>query len=178
MKRNCIFASLFLIAVPLPAFGYNWSYPVVPHGPVVAIPDATAKPDPGLRYKVLFSITEGVDDRSKVNGGLSHVARFVNLLPSGNVDPKKTDIIAVVHGSATPLTLKSEAYQAAFGRDNPNLELVRKLRELGVKFQVCGQAVAGLGAPLDAVAPEFELALSAMTVMANKQLQGYALMPY
>ncbi|WPL24524.1 DsrE family protein [Thiorhodovibrio frisius] len=41
--------------------------------------------------------------------------------------------------------LKDQAYKARFGSVNPNVELLGKLKDAGVKLYVCGQAIVDSG---------------------------------
>src|SRR3546814_20356266 len=85
--------------------------------------DLAEMPDPALRYRVVFSITEAAP-AGEVNHSLEKVARYLNLLAAGGVVPNVGDIVAVVHGPATPIVANKPA--------NPNLTLIAALQEAGV----------------------------------------------
>ncbi len=57
---------------------------------------------------------------------------------------------------------------------NPNLELIHELKSCGVEVFVCGQSLARNKFALADVAGDVSVAVSAMTVNANKQQDGYA----
>ena len=156
----------------------DWQYPAV-HGagPVVPVPNATAKLPDGQTYKVVFNVAQGTPGDKRVSSDLASVARFVNLIALSGMDPKQADIVAVVHGPATAAVISDPYYQARFGTANPNTDLVRQLEENGVEVIVCGQAVAGAGVPFEAVMQPVEVATSAVTELAKRQLQGYAFVP-
>jgi intracellular sulfur oxidation DsrE/DsrF family protein len=177
--KPCVFLCLVLAtAVANPALAVEWEYPAVQgYGPVVPLPNASAQPNPELAYKVVFDITQGTPGDARVNPGLASVARFVNLLAIDGKMPENSDIVAVIHGSATPDVIEDAAYMARFGTPNPNTELFRQLAQNGVDVVVCGQAVIGSGFAPESVMDGVEVALSAMTVLANRQLEGYAVMP-
>jgi intracellular sulfur oxidation DsrE/DsrF family protein len=61
--------------------------------------------------------------------------------------------------------------------DNPNLDLIRKLRNAGVDVAVCGQAVAEHRNRYEGIAPEVTLALSALATITILEHEGYALTP-
>lgn len=156
----------------------DWRYPAVTGaGPVVPVPNATAKPSDDLAYKVVFNVTQGVPGDRRVSPDLASVARFVNLLALSGMDPKQADVVAVVHGPATAAVIDNRFYRARFGTENPNVELIRQLEQNGVDVIVCGQAVAGAGFPFEAVLQPVEVSISAMTELAKRQLQGYAFVP-
>ncbi|WP_230534419.1 DsrE family protein [Microvirga roseola] len=126
---------------------------------------------------MVFNVTQGMPGDGRVSADLASVARFVNLLALDGMDPKKADIVAVVHGSATAAIISDRYHQARFGAANPNTDLVRQLEENRVEVIVCGQAVAGAGFPFEAVMQPVEISTSAMTEFAKRQLQGYAFVP-
>ena len=138
---------------------------------------AGERPDRRLRYKVVFNITKAAEQPSKVNPSLDKVARFLNLLAADGVRPKRGNVVAIVHGPATPLVMSDDAYRAKFGTANPNLELVRLLREAGAEVHVCSQALFGNKIERSSVADLIEVDVAALVTIANLQLRGYALIP-
>lgn len=138
---------------------------------------AGERPDRRLRYKVVFNITKAADQPSKVNPSLDKVARFLNLLAADGVRPKRGNVVAIVHGPATPLVMSDDAYRAKFGTANPNLELVRRLRDAGAEVHVCSQALFGNKIERSSVAELIEVDVAALVTIANLQLRGYALIP-
>ena len=141
-------------------------------------PAAAEHPTKSLRYKVLFSITQGNDDTSKPNASLDKVARFMNLLAADGVRPKQGDVVAVVHGAATPIVMSDPAFKAhGSGSSNPNLELIDRLKKAGVSIRVCSQALAAASILPEAVDKRVQIDVAALTTMANLQLKGHALIP-
>jgi intracellular sulfur oxidation DsrE/DsrF family protein len=110
--------------------------------------------------------------------------------------------VAIVHGKATPAVLSDPSYWRAFGRANPDSNLIRELAEHGVNICVCGQAfltsrglrtrcrfpgvnicVCGQaflnqGFRKHDLNQDVTLALSVRTVLPIYHLKGYALMTY
>lgn len=171
-------APLIIAAAPVQAQQVDWQYPAVEsYGPVVPVPDATAKRQAGEGYRVVFDITEASPGEGRVSNELALVARFVNLLALSDMEPKASEIVAVVHGAATGAVVQDQAYRARYGTPNPNSELIAQLEENGVEVVVCGQALASAGFPVEAVLEPVDVSISAMTELASRQLQGYALMP-
>lgn len=93
------------------------------------------------------------------------------------MEPQNSDIVAVVHGAATPVVVGERDYHARYGAPNPNAELIRQLEDHGVEVVVCGQALAGAGYSPEAVLEPVDVSISAMTELAARQMKGYALMP-
>ena len=157
---------------------WQWQHPVIKeHGRVVSLPDAAMQIDSTLEYRLVFDVTKGAVEKQKANDDLDHVARFLNLMGLGSNPRPPAQIVAVVHGNATGIVLNDEAYRREFGHANPHLPLIRKLTGRDVRVYVCGQALAEHGFALSDVAKEVVVALAAQTVLANYQLQGFALMP-
>jgi intracellular sulfur oxidation DsrE/DsrF family protein len=145
---------------------------VARYGGVVPTPGAAEPPRRGA--KIVFDITaEGKTD--EVNKGLESVARYLNLNADAGLAPADVKLAVVLHGAATRAALSEAAYaRHGGGAQNPNLELLRALKARGVELFVCGQSLARHEfAPAD-VAAEVSLAVSAMTVNANRQQDGYS----
>ena len=139
---------------------------------------AQTRPDAKLRYRVLFNITKAAPSPDKLNPSLEKVARFVNLLAVDGVKPSPGDIVAIVHGPATPSIVKNAAFgRKAEGKANPNLELITKLQAAGVTVAVCDQALHGQGFQQEEVATGVRIDVSALTTLATLQLRGWALIP-
>lgn len=139
---------------------------------------AMQRPDSALRYRVLFSITKAASSPDKVDPSLEKVARFVNLLAIDGVKPLPGDVVAIVHGAATPVVLDDAAYARRAGaKTNPNLDLIAKLQAAGVTIAVCDQALGGQGATKGDLASGVRIDVSALTTLATLQLRGWALIP-
>ena len=151
-------------------------YPLVPgHGGVVPLPRAAEQPRKGA--KAVFDITADAKP-GEVNRGLEQVARLLNLYGAAGLKAGDVKIAAVCHGEADKAVLSDAAYFARFKvAANPNLPLIRDLKEAGVEVFVCGQSLHELGFKAEEVAEEVPVADSAMLVLVNKQADGYAYIP-
>jgi intracellular sulfur oxidation DsrE/DsrF family protein len=147
----------------------------VGHGGVFRI-DGNDATDVAAMRKVAFDVTES-GSTSSPHAGLTHAARALNLFALAGVAEERVSIALVVHGDATPLVLSEEAYRRAHGEANPNTELLRRLREEGVKVKVCGQSLMHHGFSMDDVSPDVVIELSAMTALEELQRAGFALIP-
>ncbi len=154
-------------------------YPVIPRfGGIVAVPGAAERPDPKLRYRVLFNITKAASAPDQLNPSLEKVARFVNLLGADKVRPGPGDIVVIIHGPATPLILQNAPYAARMKvAENPNVMLIAALRNAGVSVHVCSQAMIANKITSDQVTSGVVIDASALTTLANLQLRGFALIP-
>jgi len=141
------------------------------------LPHAAFQPDRNATYKVVFAMTKGAAKPGQVNPALERVARTVNLYVAAGVPLEHLKFVAVAYGPATALVLDDAHYRAQFGVANPNLPVIAQLRKAGVTVAVCGQALAEHHYEQAWVAPDAEVALSALTTITELQQQGYALMP-
>ena len=148
----------------------------IPGAPVaVDVPGARDLPDPGMTYKVVFDIAKAAPKIDDVNPGLIGIARYVNTLAKYGVPASHRKIAVVFHQAGTEVILDSAAFKERNGgHDNPNLALIRSMKEAGVDFRVCGQAVMARKIDPKTINPDIELDLWALTTITNFQLRGYA----
>jgi intracellular sulfur oxidation DsrE/DsrF family protein len=155
-----------------------WQTPALPGvGKMHPLPRAAYQPQRNETYKVVFSVTHAGSKPDEVNPSLDRVARAVNLYVSAGVPLNHLKFVAVMSGAATDGALDNEHYRQKYGVDNPNLDLIRELRNAGVDVAVCGQATAEHQDQYEWIAPEVTLALSALTTITTLEHQGYALVP-
>ncbi len=146
-------------------------------GKYVPLPDAAHQPQPGS--KMVFDIT-GAGEPTEIVKGLDRVAMFLNLAAeNGPVTSGSFEMSVVLHGDATAAALADDAFGGVNeGAQNPNLPLIKELKKHGVRFYVCGQALARKQFPLDGVADDVTVAVSALTVIVNEQNRGAAYVPF
>lgn len=170
---------LALVAFAMPALadepslgplieGYGPTYPIANRD--VALPE-------GFEYRVVLDAARAPADPSGLDATLVSAARFLNMHARNGVPADRMFLAIVVHGAALHSVLADEAYRERHGVGNPNLELLAKLREAGVRIFVCGQSMAFNGIGKSELSNHAEVALSAMTMMTLLQSRGYALIP-
>lgn len=148
------------------------------YGSIAPLTGAEGRAEPGLRYRLVFSVTKAAATPDKVNPSLDKVARLINLLHRDDIRPAPGDIVVIVQGAATPIVTSSTVYAAKTeATGNPNLELIAKLRQAGVIVAVCSQALHANRISSGDLAPGVRIDLSAMTTLAALQLRGWALIP-
>jgi hypothetical protein len=151
-------------------------FPIISnHGGVLPRPNAVEQPRAGA--KVVFDVTaEGKP--TDVNKGLDRVARLLNLYGVAGLKAQDVKITLVLHGEATKSVLNDAAYQTRFQVEkNPNLPLIQALQKVGVEVLVCGQALNYKGFLDGEVTDSVPIAAAALTVVINKQSDGYAVVP-
>ena len=164
---------------PMPVVVPNASklqFPIIPkHGGVLPRPKAVEQPRSGA--KVVFDATADAKP-ADVNKGLDRVARLLNLYGVAGLKAQDVKITIVLHGEATKSVLNDTAYKMRFQVDeNPNLPLIRELQKAGVEVLVCGQALNYKGFPDTEVSGGVPIAAAALTVVVNKQTDGYSYIP-
>lgn len=160
---------------PLP--GTVWINPVIKDfGEVHPRPDAAVQPDPSADYKVIVDVVHGSDDHTAVLGSLQRLARTVNLLGYAKVPSNHVHIVAVLEGKAMFAAASNATYRKYFKVDNPNLKILRELKQSGVELLVCGQALAEAGLVDADVGPDITVSLSALTDFVVYGHRGYSYM--
>ena len=159
-----------------PAKGPKPVAPVISgYGAVVPLPDASEQPAKGS--KVVFDVTATAKDASKPLPGLERVATLFNLAGSAGLKPSDLEVVVVLHGEATSAALDDAAYKELTGQAHPHADLMKKLKEAGVKFLVCGQSMARKGYDPKRVRGGVTVAASAVTAAVNLQARGFAYIP-
>ena len=146
----------------------------IPDGPVAQeIPGAKELPGPKMDYKVVFDIAKAAPKPDQVNPGLTGVVRYLNTLAANGVPANHRKIAVVFHQDGTDVVMDNDAFKARYGHDNPNIALIHQMKEAGVDFRVCGQAVLAHKIDPQTINRDIELDLWALTTLVNLQLRGY-----
>jgi intracellular sulfur oxidation DsrE/DsrF family protein len=148
------------------------------YGAIHELPGTAGQPDKELDYRIIYAVAGAAARDGDPSPGLLHIARTLNLFEWARVPREHIHLKAAVYGAATPVVLSDNAFSRRFGRPNPNSDLIGQLVGNGVELLVCGQSFLNAGFRLDELDPEVTLSLSALTVIPNCQLKGYALMVY
>ncbi len=149
--------------------------PVPDFGRYSDIPEAVQKPEPGLRYRVVFDIGATPANPAAVHPGLERVARMVNLLAAGGVRMQPSDIVVTVHSGAALALLSEAAHKARNnGAPNPNSGILRQLAAAGVSIRMCGQSMRGRGIAQADLESVVQVDTAAIVTLAALQLRGYA----
>lgn len=151
-------------------------FPIISkHGGVLPRPQAAEQPRAGA--KTVLDIT-GDGQPGESNKGLERAARLLNLYGSVGLQATDIKITLVLHGEATKRALSNSAYKLRYGvEQNPDLPLIHELKQAGVEIFVCGQALNNKGFADAEVAEDVTIAASALTVVINRQADGYSFIP-
>lgn len=124
-------------------------------------------------YKIVIDLKNLQTNKNSINAGLNNVARMMNLHGLGGVKPENLHVAVAIHGGATEIILNNEAYKKKNNTNNPNLELIKELKEAGVELYVCGQSLIGRNYDQDEVNKDVKIGLSMLTVVTSYMLDGY-----
>lgn len=173
-----MFATMTTVSFASVQKNLNWKTPLIKeYGSIKYYKNAAIQPDKNLDYKVVFKITS---DKMKdgVNNKLWHMARLMNLLYAGGVKKDHIHIVGIVAGKATFVVLNDQSYKKRFRTNNPNIDLLKKLTEHGVKIYVCDQALEEHHIDQKKEVSKYIIpSLSGIVDLTTFQLKGYALAP-
>ena len=147
------------------------------YGPTYLVADRDVPLPEDFEYRVVLDAARAAAGPSDLDATFVSAARFLNMHARNEVPVDRMALAVVVHGAALQSILSDEAYRDRHGVGNPNLELLNRLRQAGVRVFVCGQSMAFNDIDKADLWPHAEVALSAMTMMAILQSRGYALIP-
>jgi intracellular sulfur oxidation DsrE/DsrF family protein len=140
---------------------------------VVRVANGAEPPQAGT--KIVFDVTAGSKTPEEINKGLERAARLLNLAGLYDVPTNQLEVTVVLHGEAAKSVLSDAAWKSRqLSESNPNLPLIQALQSAGVKVLVCGQALHHQKIQQSEVDSKVSVAASAMTVVVNRQLAGYA----
>ncbi|MHB1872204.1 MAG: DsrE family protein [Steroidobacteraceae bacterium] len=181
MKRSicwtitCLALSVTPAALATTAANGQWVYPAIKNfGGVHPLPHAAVQPDAKATYKAFFYVTWASSGPSKVNPGLAHVARAVNVMAESGVPLSQLHYVALIHEKAAFAVLRNPYYHLLKGTDNPNLVLLHELHKAGVRLLVCGQALTAMKIRQSWIDPDVEVSLSALSDEIIYGDKGYA----
>jgi len=170
---------LCLIVLVQPGYGQEEQNPVIKDfGTIWDIPQATVTGDKNLDYNIVIDLNSGPDSPEKLNPALNNVARMLNLHAVAGVDTENMHVVLAVHASATYAIMTNEGYQAKYGIDNPNVELIRQLNKSGVRLTVCGQSLIARKVKFEEVQKQVEVATSMLTTVTTYHNRGYTLLRF
>ncbi len=129
-------------------------------------------------HRVIFDISTTARSRGEINPQFETIARFINLHVAMGLAPENLEIVAVLHGSATKDGLKNSFYKNTIGEENPNLKIIKALKEFGVDFYLCAQSIVGYGFKEDEYSKYIDISPSAMTALVYFQERGYILIDF
>jgi intracellular sulfur oxidation DsrE/DsrF family protein len=142
------------------------------------LPNAAVQPDKTREFKVIFDATRAGTKPEDVVPAVEDAAALLNQLGGTGIPAPQRKIAVIFHGPAVGGILDDASYKEKYGMANPNLKLIRALREAGAELFVCGQFLHFRQIDPAKIVQEVQLATSAMIVSVTYQNRGYALLQY
>ena len=176
--NKLLIAATLAVGVMLGYSGRAWTQtdqrlPVAGYDAAKDIPGAKELPDPNVDYKVVFSVAANAKP-DEIHPTLKTIALYLNTLAHNGVPASHRHIAAVFHQGGGDAVLANDVYKARHnGMDNPNIAMLRELKQAGVELRVCGQGLLGKKLEPSQVLSGVQVDLWAMTTMVNLQLRGY-----
>jgi len=177
MKHVTIAAAL-VVGLVLGYSGHAWTQaaeqlPIAGQAPAKDFAGAKELPDPATDYKVVFSVAANAKD-DEIHPTLKTIALYLNTLAHNGVPASHRHIVAVFHQGGGDAVLANDVYKSRHkGADNPNIAMLKTLKNAGVDLRVCGQGLLGKKVEPSQVLPGVQVDLWAMTTMVNLQLRGF-----
>ncbi len=160
----------FLFAMNL--IGQEGEFPIIKqNGEAFFTPKAVETPDNMKEYQVLFDITKTAGNKEKINPGLEHIARFINVYGLYDVPLSNMNIAAIIHGDAIEIATNHEGH-------TDNQKLIEALMKNGVQFYVCSQSLFHNNYIPDDVNKNMIIAASAMNVLVDFQIKNFQILYY
>ncbi|MBS9464123.1 DsrE family protein [Flagellimonas sp. 389] len=179
MNLKLIPAMLFIIISTYAISQEKKAGPVIEnYGKVWEIKNPDFKTDVNQEFKVVFDIMNSPESHSEINRTIETAARFLNMHAQGGVHVEQLKVALVVHNKASKDITHNEAYNAKYGVDNPNYNMVKSLMDAGVEIIYCGQSSKSRNFPKEELIPDVKIALSAMTALIQLQNNGYQLIKF
>lgn len=179
--RPVLAATLLLLAGAGALHGQDARRPgpvITSTGPVFPVPDPDMATPLTHTFRAVWEVATRAGEPDEINPSFFNAARFLNMHVQAGVPREQLRLALVVHGPAGSDLLQDATYRERFGVANPNLRVMEELAAAGVRIILCGQTAAARDLPRDALAPQVEVALSAMTAFVLLQDEGYRLIPW
>ncbi|WP_159023551.1 DsrE family protein [Formosa sp. L2A11] len=147
-------------------------------GAVYAVDNLDFIPEPSQDLKAIFDIANKQPDAIKPNRIISSLHRYYNMHVRYGTPKENIHLALVLHGGAVKDALSSHVYHEKYNVDNPNVDLIKTLSDMGVDIFLCGQSMTAKGYTKADLLPEVKVGLSAMSVLTVYQMNNYALIKF
>jgi intracellular sulfur oxidation DsrE/DsrF family protein len=153
--------------------------PVVPEADgYIVIPEAAMKPDPALRYRMVFDARKGAEKPAELAPAINLAASELNTFVAAKVPASHYKIAVVFHGRVDDALLDNAHYKAKYGVDNPNLKPLAEMRKAGVELYVCGEQLTSDGVDFKWLTRDVTVAADGLLALTIFQNKGYAVLTF
>lgn len=130
--------------------------------------------DKNTQFKIVFN-TAYHARKNQRNIIIDRLARFLNLHHAIGIKTENMQLALIVRGKGVFDLFEHKHYKELYGVENKNQSLIEQLLANGVKIYACGQTP---GYTQEQLIPGVQMSLSAMTMNAQLQQQGYTVNPF
>jgi len=124
-------------------------------------------------YKIIFDVFTDRSNEGEVNPKLNSIIDYLDMSSQQGVSKENMKIAIIFHGTATKNVLNDKAYQRLFKIDNPNAEIIQKLKEADVELYVDRKSYFGNVYELEDKTLNIKMAYSALAALMRYQKDGY-----
>ncbi|WP_419729017.1 DsrE family protein [Lichenicola sp.] len=165
---------LALLAAALPRAIAAEPLAVPDAGMMGDIPGAHELPDPALDYKIVFDVQTLAGAPGDVDPALQAMAGLINTFRHDGVPASHMHLVAMFHGRTIVLVANDQTYsQRTHAGANPNIQILRHLRDAGLLVTVCGQSAREQHYEQQSLLPFVQTNLSATVTFINLETRGY-----
>jgi len=175
MKR--IFTILFVLTLSI-GFAQQTGLIMENFGKVYHVDNPDLKFEKDKEYKVIFDIYTDSSEKDSVNPLLKSVANYLQVHTQNGVSKENMKIAVILHGVASKNVLNNETHLKQYKSNNPNIELIKALKNADVELFAGGQSYYGEGYDFINKLPEIKMALSAITALVWYQTAGYQIINF
>jgi intracellular sulfur oxidation DsrE/DsrF family protein len=126
----------------------------------------------------MFDFTQATssgNQATKVNEGLTEVARVINLHAAAGTPKEKIKVVIAFHAASIATVMNHAFYQKQYQTNNPNEALLNQLNDLGCNLVICGQSLQLRDIPATNLLSFIKVGLAAKTTLTKYHQQGYFL---
>ena len=156
----------------------EWQSPAIEEcGKIKFYPQSKLLPTNDKEYKLLFNISSN-KKKEGLNAVLVRMAKALNMFKAAGIDADRIQLSAIIYSKAYPVVLNDDKHREAYGKPNPNTNLLEELHSQNVKFYVCGQTLAQHNTEISRELNQYiEVTLSALVAFPEFDARGYTLIP-
>ena len=171
MKK--IFYTVALLLVTITSVAQKEGIILEKYGKVYASEKPSLNFENDKEYKVIFDVFKDQSKEDEINPELKTIVAYLETSSKQGVTKENMKIAVIFHGEATKNVLTNSAYNKLFEIDNPNIELIKKLKNAGVELYVDRKSYFGNVYELKDKSPEIKMSYSALVTLTEFKSEGY-----
>ena len=171
MKKIAITIAIVLVSIT--SFAQKEGVILEKYGKVYASEKPSLNFENDKEYKVIFDIYKNFSKEDEVNPQLNTIIAYLETSTKQGVVKENMKVAVIFHGTATKNVLTNTAYRKLFDIDNPNIELIEKLKDADVELYVDRKSYFGNVYELKDKSPAIKMSYSALVTLTEYKNEGY-----